>query len=489
MLISFLINRKFRNLSFLLLWLLVSTIFEFHKSVFLPPLSIHQGAQADRASIALNYAQESMNFFEPRVMETGTRDGITPCEFPLMNYTAACLYKMFGYHPFWYRFTMWCLVGAGLWALTQLFSLWFNSYITALVLSYTWYFSGVLAFYTANFLPDAASMSFMMLGLRQWYLNEHCQSKSAILFMSVFFTIACLLKITSLVFVIAIFTLSIYKFVINKRPLGYLLPFLICIAGVILWYAYGKWLEKEVGGSYFLLSFTLPSSLNEFREWFHIFYANWFFQTYSLFQWLFCLLGVIAIFLLKRSDLKTFTLISLIGVLLFYFLMSMQFRFHDYYIICLLPLMAFLMGNAYEWLQTYLKKWAILPLILICFYSLVEAKNTYRLRYTPGNYLYQTFFEPGDFSGVENWLDSNGIHRRDKILASFDPNPNVLLYFLNRRGYRVNDHPENFVLEKLNLTGNLITTDTTLLFKNYPVLRNRISKVSEHHTLSLFRPR
>ena len=67
------------------------------------PFGMHQGAQADRASIAFNYARESMNFLEPRVMENRSMHGITGMEFPIVAYATALLYKIFDYNPFFYR--------------------------------------------------------------------------------------------------------------------------------------------------------------------------------------------------------------------------------------------------------------------------------------------------------------------------------------------------------------------------------------------------
>jgi hypothetical protein len=71
-------------------------------------------AMCDRASVARNYAQESMNFFEPRVNETKEGEGITGLEFPIINYGAATLYKVFGFHEFLYRGLMLLVYLAGL---------------------------------------------------------------------------------------------------------------------------------------------------------------------------------------------------------------------------------------------------------------------------------------------------------------------------------------------------------------------------------------
>ena len=64
----------------LLFWAIAFGLFVlFGLYQYLPygPYGMHQGAQADRVCIGLNYYQESMNFFEPRVMESRNMKGVT----------------------------------------------------------------------------------------------------------------------------------------------------------------------------------------------------------------------------------------------------------------------------------------------------------------------------------------------------------------------------------------------------------------------------
>ena len=108
------------------------------------------------------------------------------------------------------------------------------------------------------------------------------------------------------------------------------------------------------------------------------------------------------------------------------------------------------------------------------------------MRYKPGEYLYQTFFEPSDFKGVDAWLTQNGVTQNDKILAAFDPNPNTLLYFLNRRGCRTFDHNLSYVNGKLELYKNLVTNDSLQFFKQYPETRNHLAFKSAYNKWSLY---
>ena len=85
----------------------------------LRPQSVHQWAQCDRASVALNYYQDDMNLFLPRVHNLDNGSGITGLEFPFVNYSVAILYKFFGYHEWMYRALMLLIFSFGMISLAK----------------------------------------------------------------------------------------------------------------------------------------------------------------------------------------------------------------------------------------------------------------------------------------------------------------------------------------------------------------------------------
>ncbi len=479
---------RFRNWLFLFTWLAVAFALEFHKIVWLPPVSIHQGAQADRAGIALNYARVSMRFWEPRVMETTTKDGITPCEFPLLNYTAAVFYKIFGFNSVWYRLLMWCLMGLGLWAAFDMIYRWLNDALGALLLVFTWYFGSILAFYTANFLPDTASLSFMLLALRQWMIYSSEHSNNRIIYFTILASLACLIKITSLIFVIGILLTTLFLAFRKKTNLAFVWSSFLVFFMVAAWYLYCFWLEKQVGGSYFLMNIALPASVSELQSWFEIFYKNWFTQIFSLAQWGFILFGgIAAIFLKEKTVAKPFVYISLLGIVGFYLLMAGQFRYHDYYAITLLPFALFFMVFGFSALRKINMILAYVIVFGVGSLGFLDAKNGVRLRFTPGSYWYQTFFEPNEFKSLPNWLSQNKVTEDDKVVVAFDINPNVLLYSFQRRGYRINDHSQEYVKQKLFLTETLLVKDEVKFFKMYPETQKSLKFVSSNNGWKLYK--
>ena len=91
------------NLLLLLVLIILFFLNSYNTTLFLRPSSIHQWRQADCLSIAKNYYEEGMNFFQPKIHFQGPKEGKAVSEFPILNFTAAYLWKIFGEHEYLYR--------------------------------------------------------------------------------------------------------------------------------------------------------------------------------------------------------------------------------------------------------------------------------------------------------------------------------------------------------------------------------------------------
>ena len=88
-------KKYFPIIVFLIASVFVFNFLNFNENLSTRPRSVHAWAQCMRASVAKNYAEESMNFFLPRLHNTLGGEGITGLEFPFVNYSVAILYKLF----------------------------------------------------------------------------------------------------------------------------------------------------------------------------------------------------------------------------------------------------------------------------------------------------------------------------------------------------------------------------------------------------------
>ena len=130
------------------------------------PKGVHQGAQCDRASIALNYYHNGLNLLYPEVHENRCKDGIVSCEFPLSNYLTAVVYKCLKYDEKYFRILTFLFVSIGMYALLLLLTLYIKT-LAAYLLLFILNTSPILLFYASNFIPDASALG---LSLAAWYL-------------------------------------------------------------------------------------------------------------------------------------------------------------------------------------------------------------------------------------------------------------------------------------------------------------------------------
>lgn len=462
---------------------------------------MHQWAQADRASIARNYAEEDMNFFLPRVNNCTNKTGITGVEFPIIQYLVAICYQVFGFNEFWYRLIMLLVVSTGVFfAFKTALSFLENKNWIAFCITLIWYCSPTLVFYTPNFIPDAASLG---LCLTSWYFFFRyikTENKLYILLIFIFLTLSSLIKITSLIgsiCMIAICFISIIQtrlYNISKAAsikLG--ATVLLSIIITFAWYSYASWLNTIYGSEVFLLKLNPVDQLSELSNDLNWVITSWGSDYYSYFSlitgiWLllFCLLNYKTV----NKLLLTITLLYIIGSFAFMVLMMKQFLNHDYYIIALLPTSFFLVLTFSElfyrihknYIQLH-KKQLTAGLLVITVSSFFFAKVTVNARYA---YEVGTMFAPEKMEGMEAYLRSIGISRNDKVVSMYDESPNISLYFLNVKGVTFNQRSiKDSILIRLQSKdmSYLITTEDSV---DVQYLRSK-TKIGEKNGFQVYK--
>src|SRR3954468_1980788 len=140
------------NLCLLLLFVALFFLNFYTKTLFYRPGSIHQWRQTDCLSIAKNYYEEGMHFFEPKIHFQGVKDGKAVSECPILNYTAASLWKIFGEHEFIYRLLEYFIfMGAVFMLFNTLLRHWKSGWL-ALFASGMLLVSPLLTYYNLNFI-------------------------------------------------------------------------------------------------------------------------------------------------------------------------------------------------------------------------------------------------------------------------------------------------------------------------------------------------
>jgi len=487
-----------KNLISFLTFLFVWIVFGYAAGVFQhlneAPMGVHQSAQCDRASLAQNYYENGFDFFHPEVNEDRCTDGIVSCELPFTNYLAALLYKLLGFHEYWFRLLSYLFISLGMYAVFLLFRLYLHV-ITSFILVFFINASPVILFYSANFLPDITSLGLMLIA---WYLffkihiahtyHPPLKSSGYQLLMILCLSIGIASKTTSLIqwmtmLAVLIFShISIFK--INLLDRKKLSITLICSMLIpVAWFLWSRHLSQTHNSQYFMMSIPHSENMEAYQNAWHVYLANWPPQTFSepmIYILMLLFFVVIALKKFISPQVWFISVINFIGSTAFLCIMIEQFKYHDYYVICLFPsfiLSWIALAEASASIQPKFWWVKISAFILIC----LAGKQQFMLgttnleeRYTPGNYWEQSHLNAKDYRVFGLQLKALGINRDACVVAGNDNAPNNILYLLNLRGHRFSsDHDNERISHIINGSrpAYLISNDSNFTNKVRPAVK------------------
>src|SRR5258706_4103774 len=131
----------------------------------LPPSGFHAWRQTQVLSIARNYAEESMNLFEPRVDSRGPDTGITGLEFPLPYWLMALGYQAFGFHHWVHRVVMLIFAAIAIVGAWRLGRALFGDPVWGLAMAALLILNPLFGYYSFVASPDVPMLGFLLLGL------------------------------------------------------------------------------------------------------------------------------------------------------------------------------------------------------------------------------------------------------------------------------------------------------------------------------------
>ncbi len=443
------------GLRFIFLLAVFVIVYDYPSLILKRPQSVHHWRQSDCASIALNYYQDGMRFFQPQTHNL-TSDGSTtgysaPSEIPIGYYFVASLYKVFGYHDFIYRFINTLIFLLGLFYLFKLCYLLFKDFFWSAVSSLLFFTSPVLVYYGNNFLSDSSALAFALTG---WYflLKFYLSKKQWDFIISiVFFLFAGAFKITALISLVAITIIFIvelvrvYKFrnegKIFERPVFTASLIILVFAVIVAWVYFAKQFNNSHNSVYFstriipiweLDGAQIQAVIKNIKglwldQYFHD-SALYFLAGAFLFSILF----------IKKANrfLMLTNILLLTGTIGYVVLWFPTFKDHDYYTINLYIFLVFIMIN-FGWVLKHkfpkvFSTW-YLKIIFLGFllFNLNHAQMSMYGRY----YGWWTEYpEYKDYHIVSPYLRSIGIEPLDTVVCLPDMT-HFTLYLMNQRGW------------------------------------------------------
>lgn len=462
-------------------WLIVIVVAIFFlnfysKTLFQRPAIIHLWRQADCLSIAKNYYEEGMNFFQPKIHYQGVEGGKAVSEFPILNYTAAALWKVFGEHEFIYRLLEYILFLLSQFVLLNTIIRFFKSQLLALFTVSVFLTSPLLAYYGVSFIADVPAFSLGLISFCLFYAFYR-EKQLPFFYLALFTgTLAVLMKASALMGLLFLLFFSAIDFLnlnnwfkTEKLFQKKLLPVIFTAFAVLiifLWYKYALYYNNNDSNNIFLLTILPIWEMSEgdiiynLRQLF-----SWCFPVFlnrpTLFLFFVLVIYVSANFKHLENFLRyvfVFSAIYFVTYLVFFF---QVFSVHDYYLI---NLMIFPVITLFSFCSILQKREFILNnkkffrafLILCLLFNSLYCAAYYRMRTIKNDnmvnwYPFITVEEKNSFESIfwdygisiqriENFgsvLKAHGVKREDFVLSIPDFSFDVSLYFLDQKGFTI----------------------------------------------------
>jgi hypothetical protein len=431
-------------------------------------LPIHEWRKTDSLSIALNYANGAP-FLEPQtqwISAFGNRNAAA--EFPIIYYMLGKLWAIFGHYEWISKALSLSLLFISVSLFSEVLEFLFKSKSKALFFVFILASSPVLIFYSDSILPNVYAFSFLCLGSFGVYKFLQTKFVFWLGFLTLFFALAVLLKITALIAILTFGGAWFFYCVFTKRAwfkkhafywLAFTLSFVLILLVVFLWYRYAIRYNAKMNSDLFSTTVRPIWEVDaETRR--TIWEQFWKHMLPSLYHPSMLLLAVLFFLFAavkKWIDPFVYYLITVgcLGLFAYFILWFWVFDVHDYYLIEMLffPLILFYVMIKHS--EKLLLKQKSFRIVFIAFLSItffqaisyahwslgkenLITKNTpFVSQYVKGNWGYFHFYHREHLGQLQSSAKElqQIIPKNDTILCLSDPSPNIQLYTLKRIGY------------------------------------------------------
>jgi hypothetical protein len=439
----------------IILLIITGVIYNYHKIAFKKPQSIHKWRQSDCASIALNYYQGGMKFFQPEThnltSDQGTTGKCATSEMPFLYYTVAGMYKIFGYNDFIYRIFNTLIFFLGLFYLFRLSNYLLKNTFWSASIVLLFFSSPVLVYYGNNYLTNTAALAISFIGWYHFIKYIFEKKRNYLIKALIFFFLAASLKITALFSLFAIIGVFVFdhipflkgtnKIKIIKHPLLFIIGSIAAIGIVVAWAAYARYYNELHDCTYF--STTIFPIWNYDSEGInHILSKvrkSWLYQYYHVSMHAFLTIAALFIAIFYKKNLRLLNLaiiFILFEIIVFILLQFMTFADHDYYTIGMFILPALILLSSVLVLKKRFPKLFKHIVLKLMILALIGFNIFYAYKQTDERYngWKQKAKYNSDIYTIQPYLESIGVSVTDTIISIPDGS-NYSLYIMNRKGW------------------------------------------------------
>ncbi len=463
-----------KKIIFIILLIVISFFYNYHKILNKDAYSIHQWRQADCLSLTMSYFEHNASFFKPSIFWIGrNKDTQTISEFPLIYFSVAQIWKLTGKKIFIFRIIDTFIVLLGLFYLFLLFYEILGDFFWAAFVPLLLFTSPVLVYYTNNFLMNAPAFGLVLIAWYYFWKFYKTEENKYLLISAILFLIAGLLKITSLLSFTALYGIYIisllnFKFLkeikVSKKKFFVIFTFSAVFILVFLWYLYARIFNSHhlhgifLQGIFPIWDLARINIRENANSLYNVLFPSFFYPvalTFVLFS--------VSLYLLnfKKSNkfLYLLNLLTFIGAIVFIILWYKAFTVHDYYLLNLLiiiPLsfVSILLYIKQNFNNLFINKNIKILSALVLMFFVYNTAVINRMKYSTKDNIVKYSFIPkkevlkywnyyhwnykNHFKALEKipeYLSSIGIKKTDTIISIPDQSINISLYFINHKGY------------------------------------------------------
>jgi 4-amino-4-deoxy-L-arabinose transferase-like glycosyltransferase len=405
-------------------WLITLAILRLY-AITTPPLEFqHAWRQADGLMIARNFYETDSNIFYPRVDTAGDKTGITGSEFPILNYLIYLVSLVFSYQHWYGRIIVLIASTLGSFYFYKSLKKFYGETVAfnaAIILTASYWFS-----YSRKTFPDcfAAGLCLMALYFILTYLEEGKWRHLALYL--VLGSIGILSKISCGLILSVLAVPIIFGKYSNSRKAWMLATSTIIILSVISWYfVWVPYLNNTYGyGDHFNMGYPLNEGWGQIVSHWREMLRRLYIVPMKYLGFAIFVLSLIYILYKKQWTTFSLFLIPYFCFLLVILRTGQNIVSDTYYVLCVIPVMAFVAG--YGLAQITNKKIMVLILMATAFESIGARINDFRIHRINAA-----------FKDLESIVDSVS-NRKDLFVTNTDPHCPTALYFAHRKGWTVN---------------------------------------------------
>jgi hypothetical protein len=474
---------------YILLFIIVVISFLQHYEHFNKDLvSIHVWRQIQTQSTILSFYEEDMNILNPRRNERGEGDGIFRMEFPLMQWSTACLYHIFGNHLIVTRIFMFLVGLFSILGIYKLLTALFHNEFLAIIGAWAFNFSPSFFYYTINPLPDNLALCLSIWGISMFFHWYNREKLYLLILSGLLMGLGALCKLPFILYYIvpvSYFMIQFYNDGFRKATLFRFLAIISFIAMPLAWYlkVIPNWhgngivsgiFENKVSFSIIMdylqhnLISTLPELLLNYGSL--IFFLAGFYFFFKKRSW-------------QNPKAPMILAWSLAILGYFIFEINMIAKVHDYYLFPFYPLLFILVSygayELYNFKGPFTRYFVVIGLLILpitCQLRMQDRWNTDSPGFNKDLLLYKQDLQ-------------NAVPKNSLVVAGNDVSHFIFLYYIDKKGWAYdNDNIDAQKLESMiNQGAKYFYTDSRKLESNKEIISLLDTLILERGSINIYR--